>query len=358
MSDLKQYKCPGCGGSIEFDSGTQKMKCPYCDSEFDVAAIAEHDEAVKNKDDVELIWETTPGSQWQAGEQENLRVYSCKSCGGEIVGDAQTAATTCPYCDSPVIMKGQLSGNLRPDFVIPFKLDKEQAKAGLAKHLKGKLLLPKVFKDENHIDEIKGVYVPFWLFDADVDADIRYKATRVHTWSDSRYIYTRTSFYSIARAGQVVFEKVPVDGSKEMQDEMMESIEPFNFNEAVDFDTAYLSGYLADRYDITANQSIERANQRVKKSTENAFASTVNGYSTVIPEHSNIKTANGKAKYALYPVWILNTSWNGNKYTFAMNGQTGKFAGDLPMDKGLYYKWLFGVWAAASLVLFVASMLF
>lgn len=358
MSDLQNYKCPSCGGFIEFNSTLQKMKCPYCDSEFDMEALKEHDDVLNSKEPDKMEWEATPGQEWQEGEQEILKVYSCKSCGGEIVTDAVTAATSCPYCDNPVVMTGQLSGNLKPDYVIPFKLDKNAAKEGLKKHLKGKLLLPKVFKDENHIDEIKGIYVPFWLFDADVDAHIRYKATRTHSWSDSKYIYTRTSFYSIARGGQVGFERVPVDGSTKMADDLMESIEPYDFGEAVDFQTAYLSGYLADRYDVDADKSIARANERIKKSTEDAFRSTVTGYTSVITEHSHVNLEQGTAKYALYPVWILNTTWRDEKYVFAMNGQTGKFAGNLPMDKGKCIKWLLGVWAAASVASVIISLIF
>lgn len=357
MSELQQYKCPGCGGSVSFDTSSQKLKCPFCDSEFDVEAINEHEEVLKEKTADEMNWDTTPGNEWQEKELDNLRVYACKSCGGEIVCDAETVAATCPYCDSPVIMVGQLSGSLKPDYVIPFKLDKAAAKAGLTKHLKGKVLLPKVFKDENHIDEIKGIYVPFWLFDADVDADIRYKGTRMSTWSDSKYIYTRTSYYSIIRSGNVAFEKVPVDGSKEMVDELMESIEPFDFSQAVDFKTAYLSGYLADRYDVNADESIVRANERVKTSTENAFRNTIHGYSSVFTEHCYIKLNHGVAKYALYPVWLLNTTWRDEKFTFAMNGQTGKFAGNLPMDNGLFIKWLLGVWGASALVLIIINII-
>ena len=290
-----------------------------------------------------------------------MRSYVCKSCGGEIVGDATTAATACPFCGNPVVMMGQFAGALRPDYVIPFKLDKKAAKAALMKHYGGKRLLPKVFKDQNHIDEVKGVYVPFWLFDADVDARVRYKATRVRSWSDSRYNYTETGHYAVIRGGNIGFERVPVDGSTKMADALMESIEPFDFSEAVDFQTAYLAGYLADKYDVDAEESIERANERIKKSTETAFASTVEGYATVTPESTGIRLQNGKAKYALYPVWLLNTTWNGQKYTFAMNGQTGKFVGDLPLDKGAYKKWLFGltgiVGAAVFALLYLLWML-
>lgn len=354
---LQDYKCPCCGGSIEFSSETQKMKCPYCDTEFDVETLKQYDEELKNETPDNMEWDTEPGSEWTEGETEGMRVYICNSCGGQIIGDETLAATACPFCDSPVVMMGQFTGDLKPDYVIPFKLDKEDAKKALKKHMEGKRLLPKVFKDENHIDEIKGVYVPVWLFDTDADAKIRYRATQVRTWSDSNYTYTQTKHFSVFRGGSIGFENVPVDGSTKMADELMESIEPFNIKEAVDFQTAYLSGYLADRYDVNAKDSIIRANERIKKSTEQAFASTVRGYATVIPEQSSVSFSNGKSKYALYPVWLLNTSWEGKKYTFAMNGQTGKFVGDLPVDKAAYKKWLFGIAAGVSAVCFGLSFL-
>ena len=343
MASQLEYKCPCCGGAITFDSTLQKMKCPYCDTEFDVATLQQYDEVLNHDAPDQMNWDVEAGDTWQYGETDGMHVYGCQSCGGEIVGDDTLAATSCPYCGNPVVLMGQFTGQLKPDFIIPFKLTKEAAKRGLTAHLKGKRLLPKVFKDENHIDEIKGLYVPFWLFDADSDANIRYRGTRVRTWSDSRFIYTETSFYSLVRSGRVSFSHVPVDGSSKMEDDLMESIEPFDFSEAVPFQTAYLAGYLADKYDVTADESIDRVNSRVKRSTEDAFASTVVGYAGVSPDNSSINLSNAVAKYALYPVWILNTTWNGQNYRFAMNGQTGKFVGDLPVDKGAYRKWFLGI---------------
>lgn len=357
MSTLQQYKCPCCDGAIEFDTGAQKMKCPYCDTEFEMETLLSYDDALKNEQSDNMTWNTTAGGEWQEGEADGLRVYACKSCGGEIVGDETTAATSCPFCGNPVVMMGQFTGALKPDYVIPFKYDKKAALAALKKHYGGKRLLPKVFANQNHIDEVKGVYVPVWLFDTDADANIRYKATKVRSWSDSNYYYTETSFYSVTRAGSIGFERVPVDGSTKMDDTLMESIEPFDFSGAVDFQTAYLAGYLADKYDVDSEQSVNRANERIKKSTENAFASTVQGYSSVTPVSSGITLKNGVAKYALYPVWLLNTSWNGKKYSFAMNGQTGKFVGDLPLDKSAYIKWLLGIAGVATAVAFGISYL-
>ncbi len=357
MAGLQQYKCPCCDGAIEFDSDLQKMKCPYCGTEFEMETLRTYDEVLKNEKNDDMTWETTAGCEWQEGETDGLRVYSCNSCAGEIVGDETTAATSCPYCGNPVVMMGQFSGSLKPDYVIPFKFDKKAAVEALKKHYGGKKLLPKAFSDQNHIDEVKGIYVPVWLFDTDADANVRYKATKLRTWSDSNYNYTETSFYSVVRSGSIGFERVPVDGSSKMDDTLMESIEPFNFSGAVDFQTAYLAGYLADKYDVDSEQSITRANERIKKSTEDAFAATVQGYSSVMPVATNITLQNGVAKYALYPVWLLNTSWKGKKYTFAMNGQTGKFVGDLPLDKSAYRKWLFGIAGIAAAVAFAISYL-
>ena len=357
MAALQEYKCPCCGGAIAFDSTLQKMKCPFCDTEFEMETLASYDNELKNEPEENMSWDDTAGTEWENGEADGLRSYVCKSCGGEIVGDETTAATSCPFCDNPIVMMGQFSGSLKPDYVIPFKIDKKAAKAALKKHYEGKRLLPKVFKDENHIDEIKGIYVPVWLFDADADANIRYKATKVRVWSDQNYDYTETRFYAVSRGGKIGFQCVPVDGSSKMDDTLMESIEPFNFSEAVNFQTAYLAGYLADKYDVDSEQSIGRANERIKKSTENEFAATVQGYATVIPEATSIRLQNGKAKYALYPVWLLNTTWNGNKYVFVMNGQTGKFAGDLPLDKAAYKKWLFGLTGLIGIAMYAISYL-
>lgn len=358
MSDLMEYKCPNCGGAIEFNSAIQKMKCPYCDSEFEMEALKEYDEVLKGESEKEDNAEWDMSNKETFGEDENISSYVCNSCGGELITDATVVATSCPYCDNPIVLSSRVSGGIKPDFVIPFKLNKEDAKKALMNHLKGKRLLPKIFKDENHIDEIKSLYVPFWLFDADVEANARYKATKVRTWSSRDYRYTETSYFSLLRNGEMGFEKIPVDGSQKMENDLMESIEPYDFSEAVDFQTAYLAGYLADKYDVSVEESVARANERIKSSSEQKLRETTRGYTTVITENSNISLSNQSSKYALYPVWILNTTYKDKKYVFAMNGQTGKFVGNLPLDKGAYFRWLFGLFAGIGVVALGIAKLF
>ncbi len=353
---LQEYKCANCGGPIIFDSRLQKMKCPHCGAELDVSALKARDEAQQNVQPDDLTW-NVHHSHWREGEVDSLRVYLCRSCGGEIVGDQNLAATSCPYCANPVVMVEQVSGMLRPDIVIPFKLDKEQAKEGLTRHLKGKPFLPKIFKDRQHIDEVKGVYLPFWLFDADADIQARYGATRMRSWSDSKYNYVETSYYTLYRAGRLGFERIPVDGSQKMPDDLMESIEPFNCAEAVDFQTAYLSGYFAEKYDVGAEQSLHRANARVQRSAAEAMDATTTGYQAVTTESSNVRIRNGQVSYALFPVWLLNTMWNGTRYTFAMNGQTGKFVGDLPLSVSSLWRWRAILTAVFSVLLSLLVML-
>ncbi len=347
--------CPACNAEVFFQPGDKEATCPSCGAEFEVEALLALAVRKAEKKQDAMTWDTQAGGAWDEGETDGLRVYSCKQCGGEIVADETTGATHCPFCGNPVVLTGHFAGSLKPDLVIPFQVDKKAAIAALNNHYKGKPLLPKVFRDQNHIEEVKGLYVPVWLFDADADAQVEYEATKVRTWSDSDYDYTETRHYAVIRGGTLGFADVPVDGSTKMDDTLMESIEPFDISGAVPFKAAYLPGYLADKYDVDADASIGRANERIKQSTEDAFRSTVIGYTSVTTVDSNVRLENGRARYALYPVWILNTQWNGRKFTFAINGQTGKIAGDLPMDKGLFWKYLLTVSGAVAALAFACS---
>jgi len=348
LSEIKQYKCPQCNGGIEFSAGAQRMKCPYCDTEFDVAVLENYAAQLDSQKEDSASWSDFGGSEWQEGEEGRLSVFTCEACSGQLIADENTAATACPFCGNPTVIPSRLSGSLRPDYVIPFRLDKKAAKEALKRHLQGKRLLPRSFREENRIEEIRGIYVPFWLYDADTDADILYRAESEDRWEDDDYVYTKTEYYSVRRAGNMAFDRVPVDGSAKIDNTLMESIEPYDFSDAVDFNTAYLSGFLADKYDVDSQMCAPRAEERIRQSTADAFRSTVTGYDSVRTVSSAIVLENASAKYALYPVWLLNTNWEGKRYTFAMNGQTGKMVGDLPLDRWAYWSWFLGICAAVT----------
>ncbi len=382
--ELMTYKCPNCGGAIVFSSETQQFKCESCDSIFSEEQLSAHDatlEQEKNEQQSEqqseqqieqqseqqseqpneqseqqseqqlsaeepaqssYDWQQMPGEQ----ELEGAKAYSCEYCGAQIVTDSTTAASECPYCNNPIIMVEQLSGINRPDLVIPFKLDKTVAEAKLKDFYKHKPLLPKEFASANRVKKISGVYVPFWLYDCNVSASVSFTATKTRSWRDSKYNYIETSHYNVWRKGTLEFDKVPVDGSSKMDDAYMEAVEPFDYDALVDFNPAFLSGYLADKYDVDSHQSIPRANERIEISTAEMFKSTVVGYTTVTPQGANIQANNGVCRYALMPVWILNTKYGDKTFTFAMNGQTGKLVGELPVDKKKFWLYFSGIFAA------------
>lgn len=355
MAVLQEYKCPHCDGAVAFDTGAQRLRCPFCDAEFDVEVLDAYTSEIENKDQDKMEWSSSESESWF--DEDGMRGYVCSSCGGEIICDATTAATACPYCGSPVVMMDNLSGILKPERIIPFKLDKEAAIEALKMHYRGKRLLPRAFKSENHLREVKGVYVPVWLFDATAEGTVFYDATRSRAWSDNYYNYVETKHYNLSREGSLEFERIPVDGSSKMNNALMESIEPFDYREEVDFNTAYLAGFLADKYDVGAGESKGRASERVKKSMEQAFYDTVGDYENVRMTGSRVSLTRSNVRYALYPVWILSTKWKDQNYIFAMNGQSGKMAGDLPADKTLLNRWRAGIAAAVAAAVFAVSYL-
>lgn len=354
---LMDYKCLNCDGALNFDSGVQQMKCPFCDSTFEVEAFKDYCDSIKDEvgEANEIDWAGHEDVPWNEGEQESMCVYLCNSCAGEIIAEENTAATSCPFCGNPVVLKGRLSGCVKPDAIIPFKLSKEAAKEALLEHLSDKALLPRCFKTTKTLDEVKGLYVPFWLFDADLNASMRYNATTVRTWSDTRFIYTETNHFNIVRQGDMAYDAVPVDASAKVPNDLMESIEPFDIGEAASFQTAFLAGYMADKFDFCADHCRERANQRIRKSTEVAFRNTVTGYSSVTPKYNGVYLNKSAVTYALLPIWLMNVTWRDKNYMFAMNGQTGKFVGDLPTDWGIFWRRFFIITAASTVALIIMA---
>ena len=351
------YKCPHCGARIEYNSSSGQMKCPYCDSEFTLDEAkaassgsssdsstpvwAEETSEIENGDSAPVLTEEphaqNSGSSWKENETSDYGIYHCTSCGAELICDSTTAATRCPYCDNVIVLQSRLSGELKPDMILPFQISREQAVNALSEHFSGKKLLPKVFTAENHLEEVKGVYVPFWLYDTTADASATYKMTNVRTWSDRDYTYTETSHFTAERQGSLAFEAVPVDGLQEMANDLMESIETFDVSQAVPFRPEYLSGFYANRYDVDSDTAISRAAERITKSAAEALDATVCGYATISRTSGSAKLVGTRVSYALFPVWLLNTSWRGKTYLFAMNGQSGRFVGNLPVDQGKYW---------------------
>ena len=356
QSRVLEYKCPCCNATLQFGSATQQLKCEYCGNTFELEAVRAFNEAGSTPAE-ESQWEEDGKAAFTEDEESFLRGFLCPSCGGEILSDENTAATFCPYCGNATILPARLTGTLKPDGVLPFKTAKEDAQAAFLKLCKGKPLLPKGFTSQQQVEKITGIYVPFWLYDCGADYSGTYQATRVHTWSDSKYRYTKTSHYLLKREAEADFSGIPMDGSSKMEDSFMESIEPFDYSQIKPFDMAYLSGYLADKYDVPAENGHERVRQRVDAAMGDRVRSSCAGYATVVPTSTQLNVKHGKSRYVLLPVWILNTKYKDKIYTFAMNGQTGKMTGSFPICPKRTAAWFAGVAAGMTLLTTLVQLL-
>ncbi|MBQ7145048.1 MAG: hypothetical protein IJR65_07830 [Oscillospiraceae bacterium] len=357
MPSIINYKCPACTGPLHYVGSSGKLECDYCGSVYDVAEIEalqkpkeeaaqaafQQQQQQEAKEAAEAAafaadgWDASAISANWGADAQGMRAYNCPSCGAELICDETTAATSCPYCGNNTIVPGQFSGTLKPDLILPFRLDKQAALDALRNHYRKKPFLPKRFSDQNQIEQIRGIYVPFWLFDGTAEADATFEGTRSHTRRQGKYEVTTTEHYNVHRSGSLAFEKVPVDASSKIPADHMDSIEPFNYDELMPFSTAYMPGFLADKYDISAADCISRADDRCENTVIDALRDTVHGYETVTPMGHEVWLHRGKVHYALLPVWLLNTKYNGKDYLFAMNGQTGRLVGDLPVDKGKFW---------------------
>lgn len=340
---ITNYQCPACTGPLQYSARTDNLECEYCGSSFETATIEEMYAKQEARAAAAMAAEKETQTEWDASDLNDnwgedgkgMKAYQCPSCGAELICDETTAATACPYCGNPSVIPGQFAGSLRPDYILPFRLKKEDAIARLEHHYEGKKFLPNTFRARSTVEKIQGVYVPFWLYDGQVSGDYMFRTSEIYSYRDYDSEVTVTKHYQVERAGTMAFEKVPVDAASKMPDDYMDSIEPFDYRELRPFSTAYLPGFLADKYDVSVEEANDRADIRCIQSLEDALRDTVTGYTFVQPCADNIaRIERGKVHYALLPVWLLNVKWGGETHLFAINGQSGKVAGRLPVSKG------------------------
>lgn len=342
-----EYKCPCCDTGLVFDQQTQKLQCNACGNEYQLEAVKEYQSSLGQD---EFQWDHEEAVMFSDAERSGMQTFLCPACSGEILSDTNTAATFCPFCENPAILTARVSGGLKPDGVLPFQKSKEDAKNAFLQLCKGKPLLPKEFMTAHRIEKITGMYIPFWLYSCGGDVDRKYRATRVRHWSDANYHYTKTSHYLVSRSARADFTGIPMDASGKIDNDLMESIEPFDYAQLVDFDTAYLSGFFADKYDVPAASGEARICQRVESTLDAMIAPSLAGYTTTIPQQAQRRIQHSKAKYVLLPVWMLHTKYQDKTYVFAMNGQTGRMTGTFPVCPKRSAAWFSGICAAVTVL--------
>lgn len=342
-------KCPSCSAPIFFNPKLGKFKCEYCTSEFTLQEMQEHNNASSVENNKEII---------NNKENVNYVEYNCSNCGAAIIADEQTAATFCVYCGNTAILQNKLSNEFSPDKVIPFKKSKEEAINAFKAITKGRPLSPKDFNNEENISKIKGVYIPFWLFDLNVSGDLNCSGQKVRTWTSGNTQYTNIKIFNILRSGNMNFEKVPVDGSTRFDDDIMNSIEPFNYDELEIYNHAYLSGFYAEKYDIESEKAYETANNRSLESAKDVMYNDSVGYTSKVITSNTLAATQSKKEYALLPVWMVNVKYKDKMYLFAMNGQTGEFIGNIPLDKKKTFIYATVIFAIAVIIGIICSYIY
>ena len=332
------YKCPTCGAEIFWTAAENCFHCEYCDDKFsleELTAAMENQKAdALTEENVQKHEELEEGEYTQSNDGtvgNNLVKYTCSHCGSEIITDRSTAATVCVYCGNSVVMGEQIINDFAPQYIIPFKVPKDKCMSSFAAFAK-KPLTPKSFDVNSIVDKLQGVYIPFWLYSGTCHGNIKCECYDERTWTQGSYEYTEKKYYDVLRDGSLSFEKVPVDASSKTEDDAMDSIEPFDFSEMKPFNAGYLSGYLAERYDEDKEKCYPRAQERIENTTKDALVSTCK-YDHVNVNVYNKNTKIEKVEYAMLPTWLFYTTYEEKPYFFAMNGQTGKFIGNLPIDK-------------------------
>lgn len=334
------YKCPNCGGELKFDPESQKYHCEYCLTDF-------------SQETVEKL-EPDRGEEQQAQEQSGgAVVYSCPSCGAQIVTEETTAATFCYYCHNPVVLSGRLEGEYLPDAIIPFGIGREQALQAFEKFVKSRHFVPRSFYQKEQVEKLTGVYFPFWSCSCSLKGSMEAAATNVRIWRVGDIEYTETKNYQIFRDGQLDFPDMTKNALHKANRMLVEAVQPFDLKKAQPFSMAYLSGFQAEKRDMEQGSFREEFQEDCRRYTREMLLETVSGYASVTPGNTQVEMEEEDWRYLLLPVWVLTYRGKDNRlYYYAMNGQNGKTAGDLPTDipKAAIFS---GVLALVVLILFL-----
>lgn len=320
MNDALAHKCPNCNAVLKYNPKDENWKCEYCHGVFNIEEVTEYNKKIGNTLD-------------KPSKSKDLDMYVCSNCGAKIIADENTSTTSCVYCKNTAILKDKLTGEFSPEYLIPFKKTKEDAIDAFKALRKGRPFIPKEFLKKENINEMSGIYIPFWIYDCKASGNITASCNRVTTWRSGDYRYTKTDTYKVTRGGTVNFEKIPTDGSKRFPNDIMNSIEPFDYKDLKDFNFSYLSGFLSEKYDVSKEEASEDSIRRAKESFEETMRNDIRGYASVNVTGRDINLSDSLSRYVLLPVWMLNIKYKDKIYTFAMNGQTGKMIGDIPINK-------------------------
>ncbi len=350
MEHVMEQKCASCGAPLRFDPEESVLICDSCGNRQAIPAELQVGNITLDGIDFSALTQQVTDEHADA-----LPVYHCVSCGAEVIVPEVQITTTCPYCANNIVLTDKVTGKLRPDGVVPFRIDKKRLPDAVNEFYKDKALLPKRFFSEHVLGKVTGVYVPFWVFSGNVSGTLRFRGEMSGSFRRGDYIITQTHHYQLLRDADVNFHDVPVDASERISNDLMDSLEPFDIADVKPFDTRYLAGFTAERFDQAQGQVSDRAKRRMIASTEDAVISTLNGYSGIRRAGGELRAAL-TARYLLLPVYLFSMEYGGKAYEFAMNGQTGKVVGELPVSKSV--SWSYFLKRAGATAAIIAGAFF
>ena len=356
-------KCPNCGSNLTLNADTQKLECPSCGAYFDPASLntitvdeleAKQAEPTDPSQEAAQAYAAQQAAEAQQAAQAQQEAapeqteFVCNACGAKIVTDSHTAATFCAFCGSPALVGKRLTEQFQPQYMIPFKYSRKSAEEAFIKWAgKGKWT-PFGFVSKKNVEKMSGLYVPFWLFNIKATIDANGTGTKVRYRGDDEIIET----FNFARKAQLSWDHVPLDGETRIDDALMEAIEPFDFDALIPYDYRYLPGFYADRYDQSPQDLAARATKRGIDGVDTALKSSLKGIYDRFTIKQNLSRIDSmEANYALLPVWFLSYKYRNKYYYFAMNGQTGEVAGQVPVSpvkKMMFFFILLGILAVIT----------
>lgn len=351
------YKCPNCDGGLIFDAESQKFHCEFCLSYFTEEELIKAGQAKSEEQIVDNAENTNSEDSQESGEDFEGVVYTCPSCGAEVVVDSTKAASQCCFCHNPVVISGRLDGKFKPDCVIPFAIDRDEAIERFLEWTKKQVFAPKNFFSKKQIDKVTGVYFPYWICDCESQAQINATCANRRSWRRGNIEYTETTTYSVTRGGDLSFRDISKNALTKANKALAENVQPFDFSQAKPFIMAYLSGFEAEKRDIESEEIAQQVIQDVEHYSSEILRDTISGYDAVqVTGHG--ADVNINCRYALVPVWFMTVK-NGDKdYFYAMNGQTGNTCGKLPISYLRLMLLFAGTFLATLIILLVIGGLF
>ena len=323
-------KCPQCGGVMDFDPATGNLKCPYCDYE---ETIKVKDKDPKHAEELDFYSaEHTANHDWGV----ETKTVLCKACGAESIYDALQTSAVCPFCGSNQVMDANDQDTMAPGGVVPFKVSDKEAAELFKKWIKRKWFCPKLAKDSAKPKKFKGIYLPYWTFDADTVSSYHGEYGIDHTKKDKDgNTHTTTEWHKTSGTHREFIDDELVLASKNHDSSMLHKLEPFDTANNKSYKPEYIAGFVAERYSLGLKDAWKTATRSIKEKLNRHISDNIKIEKradrvrnlTLETDFSNITY-----KYLLLPIWVSNFKYNDKVFQFMVNGQTGKVAGKTPIS--------------------------